>query len=91
MGITWTKPAVADLKALRAHIAAENPQAAGRVAATILESVERLTAFPASGRPGQKPDTRELVIPGTPYFIVYRVRRESVEILRVIHGSRRWP
>ena len=38
-----------------------------------------------------KPDTRELVVPSTPYIVVYRVQEEYVEILRVIHGSRKWP
>ncbi|HLH88791.1 MAG TPA: type II toxin-antitoxin system RelE/ParE family toxin [Xanthobacteraceae bacterium] len=37
------------------------------------------------------PQTRELVIVGSPYFVPYRVRGERVEILRVIHGARRWP
>jgi len=33
--------------------------------------------------------TRELVIERSPYLIPYRVRGDDVEILRVIHTSRR--
>jgi toxin ParE1/3/4 len=42
------------------------------------------------GRPGRVQGTRERVITGTPYLVVYRVRHE-VEILRVLHGAMRWP
>ena len=90
MKIDWTKPAIADLRALRAYIAERNPRAAEEVALKILDGVERLATFPASGRPGSKPYTREPVVPDTPYFIVYRVLDETVKILRVIHGARPW-
>lgn len=91
MNIEWTKPAVGDLRTLRAYIAERNPRAAEDVALKILDGVERLGTYPASGRPGMKPDTRELAVPSTPYIVVYRVQDEYVEILRVIHGSRKWP
>jgi toxin ParE1/3/4 len=42
------------------------------------------------GRPGRVQGTRERIITGTPYIVVYRVRHE-VEILRVLHGAMRWP
>lgn len=37
------------------------------------------------------PNTRELVIPGTPYFLPYRVKGDVVQILGVIHEARKWP
>ena len=43
------------------------------------------------GRPGRVPGTRELVIPGTPYIVPYRVQGEAIQILRVYHSARRWP
>ena len=42
------------------------------------------------GRPGRVLGTRELVIGGLPYIIPYRVRDNYVDILRVLHTSRRW-
>jgi toxin ParE1/3/4 len=33
--------------------------------------------------------TRELVV--EPYVIAYRVKRGVLQILRVLHGARRWP
>lgn len=43
------------------------------------------------GRPGRVPDTRELVIAGTPYVMAYRIEGAQVHIVAVIHGARRWP
>ena len=35
--------------------------------------------------------TRELVVPGLPYIVVYRVGSDAVEILRVYHTAMNWP
>lgn len=91
MIIIWSPTARAHLRHARAFIAQDNPCAAAMTAKRILNAVERLKQFPASGRPGLLPHTRELVVPGTPFFIPYRVKGESVEILGVIHGARKWP
>jgi toxin ParE1/3/4 len=37
------------------------------------------------------PGTRELVLPHFPYVIPYRVREQRIEILHVLHTSRKWP
>jgi len=42
------------------------------------------------GRAGRRSGTRELPVPGTPYLLVYRVKRESVQMLAVLHGARDW-
>jgi toxin ParE1/3/4 len=59
--------------------------------AVIATAVNRLADFPALGRPGRKPGTRELVIPRLPYIVIYRVRGERVQILRVLHTARERP
>ena len=87
----WSPTARAHLRQARAFIAEDNPRAAALMAERILTAVERLKDFPASGRPGLLPHTRELVVPGTPFFLPYRVKGERVEILGVIHGARKWP
>ena len=50
-----------------------------------------LPGRPAIGRPGRVLGTRELVIGRLPYIVPYRVREKDIEILRVLHTSRRWP
>ena len=50
-----------------------------------------LAARPALGRPGRVPNTRELAVLKTRYIVPYRVRDDTIEILRVFHTSRRLP
>jgi plasmid stabilization system protein ParE len=30
-------------------------------------------------------------VSGTPFIIVYRVRFDSIQVLRVLHHARKWP
>ncbi|MBK9169933.1 MAG: type II toxin-antitoxin system RelE/ParE family toxin [Bryobacterales bacterium] len=46
---------------------------------------------PGIGRPGRVPTTRELVVPGTPYLIPYRVHDRQVELIGIFHGRQKWP
>ncbi len=55
----------------------------------VMEAVGRLGETPGMGRPGRVPNTRELLVSGTPYLVPYRVKRAEVQILRVFHASRR--
>ena len=91
MKIVWSRRAIGHLTALRDYIAADNPQAAANVAARILDSVDRLASHPHSGRPGRITGTRELVVPGTPYVIPYRVRGDRLDLIAVFHGKQKWP
>lgn len=91
MILIWSPTALAHLRHAAAFIAQDNSRAAAKTAERILDAVERLRDFPASGRPGKLPHTRELVVPGTPFFLPYRVKGDAVEILGVIHGARKWP
>jgi toxin ParE1/3/4 len=89
--VRWLRIARANLNAEADYIAQESPAAAGRLVLRLVQAVERLKTHPAMGRPGRVSGTRELVVPGTPYVIPYRVRGDSIEIIRVLHSARRWP
>ena len=91
MKLLWTKRAIRRLASIHDYIAKDSPTAAARVAELIVLSALRLQDFPLTGRPGRIEGTRELVIPGLPYIIPYRVVDDSVQILSVIHTSRMWP
>jgi toxin ParE1/3/4 len=92
MNILWSPEAVNDLMSLRAYIAADNPAAARKVALHIMHNIEQLLPDnPQLGRPGRVPGTRELVIPNTPFIVPYRLQRNTIQILRIFHGTRRWP
>lgn len=91
MIIKWLEDAVHDLQKLRHYIAQDNTLAANRVAKRILTGINLLSEQPGLGRPGRVPETRELVISGTPYIVPYRVKNNIVEILRVFHAAMQWP
>lgn len=66
MRIRWTEPAAQDLYTPTRYIRRDNPEAARRVAKTIYEGCESLTASPNRGRNGTEPGTRELVLSPLP-------------------------
>ena len=91
MKIEWSPEAAADFAQIVDYIHKQNPVAADRIAHTMYDSATSLESFPHRGRRGRVGDTRELVLVPLPYIGVYRVKRNVVEIARVLHGSQRWP
>ena len=89
MNIRWKASASTDLDNIRAYIALDNNTTAARMIRDIVVAARQLKDFPGSGRPGRVPGTRELVIPGKPYIVLYRVKDKAVEVLRVFHTSRK--
>ena len=88
MKIDYSPESIRDLVRLREFIEQENPQAARRVANTLLEGIEKLKIFPNMGLPvNMAPDPqafRDLYI--GKYTIRYLVSNESLYILRLWHG-----
>ena len=92
MRVRWTKRAERDLDEIALYIGQDSPAAAARVVLELIDRVEAiLPRSPAIGRAGRVLGTRELIIGGLPYIVPYRVREKDIEILRVLHTSRRWP
>ena len=91
MSLRWLEAALADLRAIKAYIAEENPDAARQVMASIRNETAILINQPAIGRAGRITNTRELVINHYPYIVAYREQDGEVHILAVVHTSRRWP
>jgi len=91
MTIQWAGDATRQLVSAHAYVAADNPAAADRLLLRITEAVSHLSSHPRAGREGRVRNTRELVIPGTPYVVAYRITRNAIEVLAVVHGKRRWP
>ncbi|HLO86119.1 MAG TPA: type II toxin-antitoxin system RelE/ParE family toxin [Nostocaceae cyanobacterium] len=91
MQIKWLRQALRNLEQAYTYIVKENPQAAREVILKIQTATNQLENYPFMGRPGRIEGTRELVIAGTSYIVIYRVQEESVQILRVLHTSKRYP
>jgi toxin ParE1/3/4 len=88
--LVWTEPALQDLDDIGSYIALDSPRSAEKVVRRIVETVAALAYHPKMGRVGRDPTTRELVVSGTPYITVYRLR-ERIEIIAVFHAARKWP
>jgi len=91
MRVEWLREAGQDLVEIRSFIAADHPGAAMQVAKRILDTVAYLRDHPEIGRIGRLPGTRELIIPGLPYIVPYRVKGTTIEILGVLHAAQEWP
>ena len=86
--LVFTEPAERDLDSIIEYIAHDNPHAAEQVYRAIVEAAERLTGFPAMGRAGRVPGTREFPVSSLPYVIVYQASADVVTIVAVFHTSR---
>ncbi|MHB0954263.1 MAG: type II toxin-antitoxin system RelE/ParE family toxin [Allorhizobium sp.] len=88
--IRWTVRALRRLDEIGAYIEHDDPDAAARIIARLVASVDMLVELPAAGRIGRIAGTREIVLSDIPYIIPYRVRQD-IEIITVMHASQKWP
>lgn len=91
MKLLWTARAVADLTGIADYVSERNPAAAIALGERLRTAIEKLPDFPMAGRPGRVAETRELVVPDTPFVVPYRVRNGRIEVLAVFHAARDWP
>lgn len=91
MRVRWLRGALRNLDQEASYIAQDNPEAAVKLVCQLRDSALPLGEQPNLGRPGRIPGTRELILSNFPYILPYRVRNDTVEILRVFHTARQWP
>jgi len=88
--VRWSDFAIKDLVSVRAYIKRDKPTATRGVALKITDAAKSLVQHTNIGRPGRVFGTREYVVPDTPYILAYKVEGDRVEILRVLHGARKF-
>ena len=92
MRVDWTEGSLEDLAALFARMTEfSGRQAAIRRLRRIQTSVDLLRSTPEIGRLSSFPGMRELVIPGTPQIVGYRVRVTHIEILGIRDAKEEHP
>jgi len=91
MELRWTADAANDLSLIADYLFEYAPQHAAELVQSIHAAPSKLLAFPHLGRTGKKASTRELVLSPLPYIVVYRVTADTIQVLRILHGSQRWP
>ena len=87
MRVIWSHLAIRRLEEIRSFIATDAPLTADQVIRRLISSMDRLTDFPFSGRvvpEYEVKEIREIIDP--PYRILYRVYRDRIEIVSVIHS-----
>ena len=88
--ITFAESAVKDMERIREWHAEQQASDAGkRLIMNILAQIERLSAFPESGRMVQEfgiANLREIIL--SPFRIVYRFDKNRVRIVRIWRSER---
>jgi toxin ParE1/3/4 len=75
-----------------AFLRERSPAAARQLLDRVHSAGERLKQFPECGRAWRHPGARELVLPGLPYIVIYRIKEGAVvETLKLFHTARDVP
>ena len=94
MQLLWSEPATQDLDRIEEYISKDNnPTVAIDIVLKVIETVGMiLPTHPRAGRLGRVTDTRELVIEGTPFIVIYRqIGSDQLQVIRVRHDAQQWP
>lgn len=85
--VVWSPLARTRLHQIRTYIEKDKPEAAERMAIRIVAVVEALRFHPYLGRPATGEGLRELIIGGTPFIVLYRVRGKRIVIVTIWHAA----
>lgn len=87
--IIWTNPALEDLNDIAEYIALSNLQSAKKLVAKIFDKIERLEAFPESGKkPIELTNLNYRAVVVNPCRIFYKIDNDKVYILHVMRQER---
>ena len=88
--INWTKLALNDVDQIYGYIAKDSPHYAQKTIEKFFERVLILQNFPRSGRivPEFEIENLRELIEGN-YRIVYRIKKNKIDILRVHHSAKK--
>ncbi|MDA8182736.1 MAG: type II toxin-antitoxin system RelE/ParE family toxin [Acidithiobacillus sp.] len=92
--VIWTPRASAEYLSAVRYIAEERPAIAIEQGELVRQATGRLADYPQMGRAGRRRGTRELVVPGTPFIVVYRIQEQDahqIQVIRFLHGAQQWP
>ncbi len=82
---------MADLEEISDYLVAASPQAWEHLLQRLEHLTDVLQDFPLMGKRGLVPGTREFVLAGTPYILVFQVEEDAVVIVSVRDGRMRLP
>jgi toxin ParE1/3/4 len=91
MRIRWTLAAAEDLEHIKSYLTGHFPEVAQSTVIELYGAIRSLKLSPLRGRPGREDGTRELVLARLPYVVVYRMKEQAIEVLRIFHGAQDRP
>ena len=87
----WTPRALDALVLNIQRYAQQDPVTAFKVFDNVKQRSYVLDDQPEIGKHGRVAGTRELVLIGTPFILVYRGNKSPVDIINVLHSHQDWP
>jgi toxin ParE1/3/4 len=87
MHIRWTPVAAADLQSISEYLKEHHPRYRDSTMRKLYETIRALKEWPRRGRPGREEGTREILFPPPPYVAVYRVKEQTIEVMRIYHAA----
>ena len=91
MRVRFTKLANEDLQQAYLYIVQESPESARDIIERIKKAINTLCQYSSLGKPGRIKGTREFVVSNTPFILVYRQKQGTLQILSVLHTSKKYP
>ncbi|MBF0462316.1 MAG: type II toxin-antitoxin system RelE/ParE family toxin [Magnetococcales bacterium] len=91
MKVFWTRTARSHLSAIYDYVALHSPEYGKRIVDRLTRRSRQIAQFPLAGRVvpemgrGQIREVME-----EPYRIIYFIRSDRVDVLAVVHGSRKF-
>ncbi len=88
MKVRYTRRALRHLDSILAWISQDRPKAALGQIQRIEHAIDLIGQFPQMGHTGISTGTLEFVVPGTPFIVIYRIGKDEVQVLSVVHGAK---
>jgi toxin ParE1/3/4 len=92
MRFELSKPALADLDEILGFLSERTQLGAAHVEARLRRAFAHIVNFPEAAQAvEQRPGVRRLPLGRYPYVIYFEIGRDTVTVLRILHGARRQP
>ena len=86
-GIRWALLAQADIARIFRYYRGIDPAVAAGLVERIVAAARILSGLPKAGPATPRGDRRKWNVPKTDYILFYRIERDHVRILRVLHSA----
>ena len=91
MRLKWSSLARLQYMEQISYIADRNLPAALKIKEKIRTATDKLLIHPEIGKEGRCEGTRELMVSGTPVIVVYKIARQGIFIVGILHTVQDYP